>query len=532
LRIGTRKHSISHQSTWLGSGAFINNIAPRERWLDDGEELRSDYLLVRRPHFHLRDNALFFLASEPPIRLLSDAQVEFWTLIHRPTTVEVARTAFGAATDALIREFLRSEFCEVVEATFPSGRRRVLVIEPHADDAALSIGGAMWLRRRECCFVVATMASRSNHTIYYDEGRDFFDVGEVSEIRRRESELFVQMVGGEHVSVGLTDAALRYRDANWSLDFFLRHRTSISVRISRVADNQEQEQWNKAVRRLLADVPSAEVWIPLGGPHTDHMLTAAACFELLLGNSPLLKDRVVRVYEDIPYAARERRHMNSALAALKKRGVDLLPELVPIDCAYDQKVRMASVFASQNIQEMLVDVEATARGHGSAAYSELLWTVRGNADHAARQGLALRPLADEESEAAVRAWVSRNKQVGRLRVLLTMPTGRWAADLELLSGAFAKATFEVYVSPAAAAEVCDATSARVEMSSVPGGSWAWVSLSLRLAAMKPQPTLFLAGDRRLRQAQVLSKLWIGSDTLIAASMDQLVRHLRAQLEVG
>lgn len=477
----------------------------------------------------MRGNALFFLASEPPIRLLSRPQSEFWNLIHRPTKVETVRETCGKDADALICEFLRSEFCELVEPIFPNGRRRVLVIEPHADDAALSVGGVMWLRRHECSFVVATMASRSNHTIYYDLGRDYFDIGDVTELRRRESELFTHMIGGDHVSVGLTDAALRYRDAKWSPDFLLRHRTSISMRISRIADDDERKQWAEAVQRLIAECPSAEVWIPLGGPHTDHMLTADACFELLLSNPSLLVDRVVRVYEDIPYAARDRRHMKEALECLKKRGLVLEQELIPIDGAFDQKLRLASIYASQHIPDMLADVEVTARAHGTAGYSELLWTVRGLSERVDSSGLRPIATANQGLEQAVVSWVSRNKGAERLRVLLPLPTGRWAADLQLLRCAFPKATFEVFVSPTAAAEVGEATSERVEVRNMAGGAWAWISLSFRIsAAMKPLPTLFLAGDRRLRPARLLSRLWPGSDTVVAASMDQLVSALRVQ----
>jgi hypothetical protein len=175
--------------------------------LTDPPELRSDYLLVRRPHFYVRGNSLFWVASKEPRRHLSEPETKFWNLVQRPASVNEARATCGEASDSIIREFLRSEYCELVEPAFPSDRRRVLVIEPHADDAVLSIGGTLWLRRLECAFAIATMASRSNHTRYRDLGYDYFDIKEVTEIRRRESELFARMIGGDHVSVGMTDAA-------------------------------------------------------------------------------------------------------------------------------------------------------------------------------------------------------------------------------------------------------------------------------------------------------------------------------------
>jgi len=110
-------------------------IAPWESGLTDPAELRSDYLLVRRPHFHLRGNSLFWMASKTPRRQLSEPETKFWNLMQRPASVNEVRAACGDGADAVIREFLRSEYCELVEPAFPGDRRRVLVIEPHADDA-------------------------------------------------------------------------------------------------------------------------------------------------------------------------------------------------------------------------------------------------------------------------------------------------------------------------------------------------------------------------------------------------------------
>ncbi len=445
--------------------------------------------------------------------------------MDRPVSVEAARKACGDGAETSIREFLRGELCELVEPVFPDGRRRVLVIEPHADDAALSVGGLIWLRRWECNFIVATMASRSNHTSYYDKGVDYFDVREVTEIRRRESELFARMIGGSHVPVGMTDAPLRYCDAQWTQDFFARHRMSIDVRLSRAADDRELKLWSEAVRRLLTDIPSEEVWIPLGGPHTDHMLTADACFAAFLSNPSLLDGRVLRVYEEVPYAARNPSHMNAALAALRNAGAVWDEDLVSIDDTYDQKLRLSSVFASQNISQMRADVEASALAHPSKfGHAEMLRTLRRLPDRVDPAGIVSAVLRDQDKEIA--AWMSKHSEVERVRILLHMPTGRWAADLEMLCRAFPKAKFELYVASVAAAEVNETSSDRLEVRNVAEGALPWLYLSLRLcAAMRRLPTLFYVSEERMSEARLVSKLWLGSDTLIVASMDRLMGAL-------
>jgi LmbE family N-acetylglucosaminyl deacetylase len=495
--------------------------------LAEAAELRSDHLLVQRPHFQLRGDSLFRVGSKQPHQRLSEAEAALWNLIYRRVSVNEVRETFGERADVLIRDFLSSDFCELVEPIFPIDRRRVLVIEPHADDAVLSIGGTLWLRRLECKFVIATMASRSNHTRYALDC-DFFDIKEVTEIRRRESELFALMIGGDHLSVGMTDAALRYHDGNWNADFYRRHLMSIRVATSRIADDQERQRWTAAVRRLLTEHPSAEVWFPLGGPHTDHMLTADACIAAFLADPSLVAGRVLRVYQESPYTARYPHHMNGALEALRRAGAVLQQESSPMAEACERKRRLATIYDSQEIEEMRPDTDASELTQGPASgRSEFFWTLTTLPRRTAPGGIVSSTITGHERDEEIAAWVSNNRDQERLRVLLPMPTGRWARDLDILSAAFPRATFEVYVTPSAEAEVSEVLSKRVEIRKVGSGAKAWILLALRLSMqMKALPTLFHSGQRRLRQARLLAKSWLRSDTLIVASMDPLVSALR------
>jgi LmbE family N-acetylglucosaminyl deacetylase len=471
------------------------------------------------------------MASKEPCKLLSEAEARLWDLIEQGQSVDVIRQVSREGADSLIREFLRSDFCELIEPIPPSGRRRVLVIEPHADDAALSIGGVMWLRRLQSAFVVATMASRSNHTLYHELDQDYFDIEEVTEIRRRESELFARMIGGEHLSVGLTDAALRYRDTPWTADFFRRHRMSIRAATSRIAGDREGKRWTDAVRRLLTDVPSEEVWIPLGGPHADHMLTIDACCKVFESDPSLVAGRIWRVYQDVPYFSRYSRCMSDAIEAWVAAGVVMERELISID--FDRKLRLTSVYASQKTAAMREDIETSARAYApAAAYAEVLWTLRSLPGDFRPSAIMSAKMAQEDRQEAVAAWAINNREAQVVRVLLLTATGRWAADLETLCGAFPGARFEVYVALAAAAEVSDAPSDRVDVRKVVKGTLSWMLLSLRFAlAMKAPPTVFFTGERRQRAARRLSRLWLASDTVVVASMDSLVNPLRAGAEI-
>jgi LmbE family N-acetylglucosaminyl deacetylase len=491
-------------------------------------ELQGEYLLARRPHFQLVGRDLVWIGSTQAHRRFSEAEADLWNLLQQPASLTSIREKFGDRVDTLIREFLKSELCDLLEPAFSDDRRRVLVIEPHADDAALSIGGTMWDLRHECEFVIATMASRSNHTRYRDLGCDFFDVEDVSRIRRLESELFARLVGGSHVAVGLTDSELRYRDANWTFDFFKRHRMSIRVSASRIADAEERKRWTDAVLRLLADHQSAEVWFPLGGPHTDHLLTVDACFAAFLANPALVRGRVLRIYGEVPYTARYPQQMRTSFNALIDSGA-LLDEIrAPIDDAQEQKRRLASIYDSQDVKGMLgyLDSSKPSRGSG-AGRTETMWTLRGLPSKADAAGIVSTATVEPAHVAAAAAWATRNRDAPNLRVLLLMPTGQWARDLDMLFTAFPRARFEVLVATTAAAEVINLESDRVAVRIVASGPIPWIVQSLGLSfGMKAWPTLFHVGERRRWQARLLSRLWPGSDTLIVESMNQMVNALR------
>ena len=483
----------------------------------DGRGLPADFLLVPRPHFQLRGTALYSLGDQHPRRPLDAPERELWRLLQLPLSVAAARQALGDGADRILREFLRAGYCELIESQFAASRRRVLVIEPHADDAILSVGGTMWLRRHECAFVIATMATRSNHTRYSDFGRSL-DIEGVTGIRRRESELTARVLGGEHLSVSMTDAALRYHDAEWSEDFYRRHRMAIQACTARIADDAQRACWTEAVQQLLSRDRAVEVWVPLGGPHTDHMLTADAFFAAIAAQPSLADGRRLRVYGEYPYTARYPRHMKAALGALIRAGVRLEEEQISIAEVRSQKRRLASIYDSQDVDEMY-----TARGIDR---TEWFWTVRELPRRIDPSGVVSQAIAAPPQGGAIASWLARNRDADRVRVLLLAPTGRWEVDLTVLCAAFPRARFEVHVAAAAAAEVADAPTERVDIRLVAGGTLAWVLQSLKLCMGAPTPTLYHSGERRERQARLLSRLWLGSDVLVITNMDQLTSALR------
>ena len=504
---------------------------PGSSWREPGylAELLSDPagLVVRRPHFRLEGTGLYFMASSRPHAVLSAAELELWGDIAQPTPLLALRERFGDRADAVVRSLWRNELCEIVEQDPLPERRRILVVEPHPDDAALSVGGTLWLRRRECEFTIATIASRSNYTSYYNLERDYFDADAVAALRGAESRLFSDAVRGRHIAVGRTDAALRGRESRWSLDYFRRNRMAIAAATGRAADEQELAAWVETITKLFSEVDAEEIWMPLGASHCDHQLTVNACIAACVAAPSLIERRVVKIYQDVPYAARTPDFSAEMLSALARLGVRLEPESMAIDGVFEQKLRLVSLYASQfKIAAMRRDIEASARSNGNLV--ERLWTVRSLPPRL--RAAEIRSLSEQEQQQQRESegWFARNRAAAKIRILLLVPTGRWKQDLSKLRLALPEARFEVYATPAAVAELSEEPSAAVMITEVRGGARAWAALALRLLAAKPMPTLFHSGPGRIGVSKRLAALWLLSDTLVVPSMNPVIRAIQKE----
>jgi len=386
----------------------------------------------------------------------------------------------------------------------------------------------MWIRRHECEFLVVTIASRSNFTSYYDLDKEFFEVDKVSSLRNAEAAVFVRLLGAQHRALDQLDAVLRYHGGDWSLDWYRRHRSSISAFVAHHSGEEELRAWTAAVRAVLSDIRADEVWIPLGSPHTDHQLARSACLTALLEDASLVGHSAVRLYQEVPYAARYPTFTASVVDTLTRLGASLIPEAVPITAVFADKLRLVSLYRSQfELGTIRADVEASARmAAGDSGMAELFWRLE-------RLPKTLEPLslcADERvvhhTAQQLSRWVRRHRQANGMRILLLFPAGRWAEDMEFLFRTFPAAHFDVYVSPSTAAEVADFTSPRIRAHPIGAGRMAWVRLAFGLSLTRPMPTLFLAGERRLREARGLAALWPMSDPVVLPTMDHLVLSLR------
>src|SRR5262245_24825393 len=95
--------------------------------------------------------------------------------------------------------------------------RRILVIEPHHDDAVLSAGGQLLQRRGIDRLEILTIFERSMHTGDWDVGRPTFDVDGTTRRRVEESRDVALHLGAEWRGLGMMEASLRFRPAaDWA----------------------------------------------------------------------------------------------------------------------------------------------------------------------------------------------------------------------------------------------------------------------------------------------------------------------------
>lgn len=495
------------------------------------DPLHDDSVLLRRPHYTLRGEALHFLISRRPSRVLAPAERELWEALEAAPTVAQLRARFGRDVDTSVQRFLDLQLCEVVPGSFPAGRRRVVVIEPHMDDAVLSVGGRMWLDRNATEFVVLAIAGRSNFTSYYYLDRDFFDEEAVSALRRQESELAARLLGARFVPLGEREAPLRYYGGRWSLEWFRRHRKPIGTFIFHASGPADREAWTTAVQHALAGLGAQEIWLPLGvGMHTDHELTRHAVFAALERDPELLRRHVVRLYQDVPYANNYREHTEAIVRDLTAAGAVLEPEIVDIREAMPAKLRLSSIFGSQFKMEVLgPGIEGSARNAGlpDGAFGELLYRVVSLPSPAARALYAGKGVGAPPERVA--RWLRRHRETSRIRVISPSGMGRWAESMQFLLETFPRARFEVHLAADYAAETEAFTSPRIDVRAVAGRRLRWMLHLARVAASWPAPTLVLPGSFRRRFGQALGRLFALGDPLVANTMsDAIVALERAR----
>lgn len=215
---------------------------------------------------------------------------------------------------------------------------KVLVIEPHSDDGALSAGGTL-------INLAETGAGVSSLCLFSKGGG-----AEIEDLRQRENELvFTTILDGEAEFAGLTDAIYRQNTVS---EFF-----------------QVRKKIEHKVKLYQPDL----VLAPLGvGEHVDHLMVHMAITGLYKSN----RNFDLWFYEDFPYSNNDKYYFCKRLLDVKEE-IYMSPKYMDISDRLEDKVSLAMAYLSQHdkkrseIRESMqrfgeaVGVEGILLGHGT-----------------------------------------------------------------------------------------------------------------------------------------------------------------------
>jgi LmbE family N-acetylglucosaminyl deacetylase len=496
-----------------------------------GSVFPGNAVVVRRPHFRLQGDSLFFLISKRPFTTLAPAEQNLWNAIENETTVGELEMRLGPSVSEDIHRLVTLGVAEVLTLPPPGKRRRVMVIEPHMDDAALSIGGVMLQRRAECEFLLVTVATRSVATSYRGIDRDYFDVKTISNLRKAESEIVARLAWGRHIPLELTEATLRYNPQPWTLDWFRRHEQAVWAYLKHAAGRGELELWTETIAKAIEDLQPEEIWMPLGiGLHVDHQLTRHACLNILRTHPKLVEQHVIRFFQDVPYAADFPHHTAALVETLRGAGLGLEEERVDVTDVKQEKTHMLSVYLSQWKTEIIqVRVENCSKALGGPpGSSQELWYRVTAAPTEDLDMIDTSAMKDSIYRVArdLAPWLRRNRNARKIGIVLAAPMGRWADDLKHLLDTFPNAQFEVHTQTKFAGHAEMFTSPRIEVR-LGGDRWRWIlGDALTTIIGRRMPLVIISGREREKHGRWLARLGMLSDPLVAPTMSDFVEALR------
>ncbi len=229
----------------------------------------------------------------------------------------------------------------------------LLVLSPHADDAALSVGGLLLRVGRRSAIQLLTLFGRSN---YLRSSGCENDWRLVSERRKREDTAFARRIGAHLDYLDFPEASLRlgYSLAKVFVD-------AEKARLSVPRDLM------KKVTPVVERARPALILSPLGlGGHRDHLI--ARNLARTIGRR---QDLTVMYYEDLPYAAAVPER--ELLSHVRSFDSNLRPTLVSVEEELRSKLDNLTLYRSQIGIEEMKAVDVHARRWRDSGAAERLW---------------------------------------------------------------------------------------------------------------------------------------------------------------
>jgi LmbE family N-acetylglucosaminyl deacetylase len=327
--------------------------------------LRGHWYPILLPHHHVVDGGISTLGG--PVKPKTANLLASLKLCDGTRTLSEICSDSGIAPALLFQEEDEDTLMLWPERpNFDSRKAPILtegiILSPHLDDAALSMGSAMLRAGERTPFLVIDVFS----TVSWWR----FDLSEgilprVQTTRDAEEERVMHLMNAKLRRWGLPEAPLR----GYPLEEIFT-----SPRKEEAA--QTHETIRRRVTELALEKPSERWFLPMGiGNHIDHRITRDAAMDGLRdANVPA---RQVSFYEDLPYAAQEEGVQDfsgflSAVMPGAKLRVSGRTVVQPI------KQRILRVYYSQLVRSQIDSVLEYAERIDFRAPCERLWTFEKN----------------------------------------------------------------------------------------------------------------------------------------------------------
>ena len=226
---------------------------------------------------------------------------------------------------------------------------KFVLISPHADDIALSIGGLLIhnLRKRLFKAEICTIYSVSNHAPYANKE----NIKNITDIRRNEDKKYAKAIKCKIEDFGFKEALLRGYDSISSLYVD-----------SNVSVEQSFKDVEKAIVKHRQKVKPALMFFPCGiGDHIEHRVVSSIGSHFI--NSVF--------YEDLPYAADY--NQNDIIKKMRKKGMikfricfgnlkerlDYLKKFYPSQISENELSKVRSYFSGKHPENLVKNIDET-----------------------------------------------------------------------------------------------------------------------------------------------------------------------------
>jgi LmbE family N-acetylglucosaminyl deacetylase len=458
----------------------------------------SAYIAQVRPHNRYRGRKIFFLISRRPLLELSPEEALLYGSIDgRRSVAELERMHPGAGDT--LRKWREAQIIELLPAITSPARPRLVVIEPHMDDAVLSAGGRLLHRRGQCRTTILSAVKWSNHTSYLNLKRDFLNVREVTQLRLEESALVARLLGAEFRCLNWTEAPLRLWPAErWSLATVEKFRQIPRAFTGLFPNPKEVSLLAEQLLQVLNVLAPDELWIPMGlGDHVDHRTTRNACLLMLAESRNRFSGVPVVMYEDVPYATffGHAAQIRSGLASSGTRVVRATEDITDV---FEEKLRLLSLYASQfkiPFMEPIVRGLAEREGGGEGRLAETYHRLEGEVRPPLESRLSREWAGLARLEKGVRALLPHRTESRRLAVM-ALPSshlGIWRVNRESLLSAFPNADVRFYGSEDMAWQAEEGGNGKLRLDFVRGSWLGWTATNWREFFRFRTPTIVLWG---------------------------------------